>query len=296
MRAVWSFWTKPFLSYGRFRWMSDKHHLLAWVLSLSEARKHYPDTWLYTDDAGAKALIDGLGLEFAHISTELNALDQYDPGWWALGKFLAVRAQTEPFVHLDYDVILWLPLPKRLETADVFAQNPDPEAWYQPDEFEQVLGPLNGWLPDEWTWFRSTHRIQQGLSCGIVGGTKIDFLHYYVNLALRLVEHPANQRGWLQLSNKIRNMMLVEQFLLSACIEYHRVRHVSPYRRMEIQYLFDSSDDVFNPDRVAEVGFTHMAGDAKKNLAVANLLEARVQRDYPEHYERCIRLLNTLPA
>jgi hypothetical protein len=154
MKAVWSFWTKPYLAHRRSSWLSDKHHWLAWGLSVETAKQHYPETWLVTDDAGARMLVDGLGLQFTRVSTDLNALAQHDPDWWALGKICAHRLQTEPFVHLDTDVFLWKRLPQRLESADVFAQNPEPiwsgTPYYQPERLERVLGPASGgWLPDE---------------------------------------------------------------------------------------------------------------------------------------------------
>jgi len=61
------------------------------VLALESARRHYSETYLYTDDAVAQLLIDRLGLEFAHVSTDLNALADADPGWWALGKLYAYQ-------------------------------------------------------------------------------------------------------------------------------------------------------------------------------------------------------------
>lgn len=75
MRAVCSFWSKPYRAGRSHPWSSEFHHALAWSLSLQEASRHYPDTWLYTDDDGARLLVDGLGLPFAHVSTGLNALD-----------------------------------------------------------------------------------------------------------------------------------------------------------------------------------------------------------------------------
>lgn len=69
MRAVWSLWTKPFRE-GRGRpWFSEKHHLLGWVLSVETASKHYSKTSLFTDDKGARMLVDSIGLEFDHVST-----------------------------------------------------------------------------------------------------------------------------------------------------------------------------------------------------------------------------------
>jgi hypothetical protein len=96
LKAVWSFWSKPFEAHRRHSWPSVRHHLFAWVLSVETARRHYPETCLVTDAAGARLLVDEIGLPFKHVSTELNTLDQYNPDWWALGKVYAYRMQTEP--------------------------------------------------------------------------------------------------------------------------------------------------------------------------------------------------------
>ena len=66
-------------------------------------------------------LVDELRLPFVHVHTELNALREQDPGWWALGKLHTYGLQTEPFVHVDYDAFMWLPLPEQLLHADVIA-------------------------------------------------------------------------------------------------------------------------------------------------------------------------------
>jgi hypothetical protein len=42
MKAVWSFWPKPYVTGRKVYWASEKHHWLYWILSLETARKHYP--------------------------------------------------------------------------------------------------------------------------------------------------------------------------------------------------------------------------------------------------------------
>src|SRR5215831_11437259 len=113
MKVVWSFWSKPFLKQQSF-WKSGYHHLLSWVLSTQVARRHFPSTALYTDDAGKEILVGEIGLEFEQVSTCLNELTDHDPEFWCLGKILAYSRQEEPFVHLDNDVFLWNPLPDSL--------------------------------------------------------------------------------------------------------------------------------------------------------------------------------------
>lgn len=171
MRAVWSFWSRPHQERGGRAWPGELHHALTWSLSLRAASRHYPDTWLYTDNAGADYLIERLGLRFRHVSTALNALTGQDPGWWALGKIYTYALQTAPFVHIDNDAFLWLPLPTHLEQAAVLAQNPElihPGASaYQPEPIERTLVRGGTRLPEEWAWYRKRSGALHGVCCGI---------------------------------------------------------------------------------------------------------------------------------
>ena len=296
MRAVWSFWSKPFGAHRHGSWASEKHHLLAWVLSMMTARRHYRTTALHTDDAGARLLLDGIGLPFDHVSTALNQLQGHDPDWWALGKLHAYRAQTEPFVHLDNDVFLWQPLSPDPKRAALLAQNPEyfdaGESYYQPEVFESAIaGAADGWLPAEWQWYRGSGRGQRGDCCGIFGGNRVDFIQHYAAQAIRLIDERGNQAAWQGLWHKNLHNHLFEQYLLAACIEYHRERKGSPYRDITISYVFTSMEDAFNPETAARLGYTHLIADAKRNPDLAARLEARVAKDYPDYYQRCVDYL-----
>lgn len=298
MKAVWSFWTKPFRLHWQLTWVSQKHHLLAWVLSLETAKKHYPKTALFTDSYGAQMLVDGLGLQFEQISVELDVLENQDPAWWALGKIYTYRSQTEPFVHIDSDVFLWKPLPDRMITAPLLAQNPEyfltDTCWYRPENFERAIYAVNGWLPEEWFWYHSQCLFPKGFCCGIFGGNKLDFIRYYAELAIQMVEHPTNQPAWKLLDSETERNILVEQYLLNTCIEYHSNQPHSSYKNLDMQCLFDSMNDSLIPASAAKSGFTHLMS-AKRNRAIAERLEDRVKREYPEYYERCIKLCEQIP-
>lgn len=294
MRAVWSFWSKPFYASKGRAWREPHHHLMAWGLSLRQARKHYADTMLVTDKAGAALLVDQLGLEFAEVSTELEALRDVDAGWWALGKLVAYSMQDRPFVHIDTDVFLWKPLPAGVASAPVFAQCPEYHSlgeWPDPQGVETVFAKHKLALPVEWEWARS--QSDAGFreeNCGIVGGQNAEFMRHYARLALNLVTHPAHRAAWSDIPEKFGYNMIVEQFLLAACVDYHRINPDSPHRGMRIKYLFPSWGDAFDAQRTAQMGYTHLLGDAKSNVVVTQRLEQRVRQEDRDFYRHCMRL------
>ncbi len=298
MKAVWSFWTKPYYAGRQSRWHSELHHWLAWGLSVYAARQHYPETSLVTDDEGARILVDGLQLPFEHVSTGLNALADQDPEWWCLGKLEAYRLQQTRFLHLDADVFLWKSLAPEVAQADVFTQNPVPilpgVTPYRPEEFERAIGrPANGWLPKEWIWYRRTAN-QHSTCCGVFGGGRIDFINDYAGAVLRLVADPANRGALRTLRGKEAHMFLIEEYTLTACVEYHHQRKRSPYRGIEIRHIFPTLEDAYRPEQTTAAGFTHLAGSAKRNVQLSRDLEARVQKDLPEFYERCTNQFQSL--
>ncbi len=295
MRAVWSFWSKPFQAYKGRIWREPHHHLLAWGLSLRLAREHYPETVLVTDSAGKALLVDRLGLEFSEISTELDCLRDADPGWWALGKLVAYSVQDRPFVHLDTDVFLWRTLPAWLTAAPVFAQCPEhhslEHAWCGPGNIESLFARYGQPLPAEWEWYSSrggpTFREE---NCGILGANRIDFIRYYAQVAIRMTLDPGHAALWADLPEKSGFNMLIEQYLLAACLDYHRFHPQSPYRGVTIRYLFPSWAEAFNASAAARAGYTHLLGDAKTHPGVTARLEHRVAEIDPAFYRHCQRV------
>ena len=299
MRAVWSFWSRPFATYKGGDWCTPFHHLLAWGLTVQAARRHYPDTMLVTDRAGKRLLVDQLGLPFAEVSTELERLVDVDPVWWALGKLVAYSLQDRPFVHIDTDVFLWKPLPRHVAEAPVFAQHPEHfhvnDSGCGPRVIEDAFAQAGAVLPVEWEWSRSRGEPYfREENCGILGGSDLAFLRYYACSALKLVLDPRHAAAWIRLSVKNGYNMIVEQFFLTACLEFHRFHPRSPYRGVRIAHLFRTWDEAFDPNFAARVGFTHLMADAKSSPAVGRRLEARVAREDPAYLRRCEQVVRKL--
>jgi hypothetical protein len=246
---------------------------------------------LITDDAGARLLIDHLGLNFSTYSTTLNKLDERDSSWWALGKLYAYCLQRDPFVHIDTDVFLWEPLPKELETAPLFAQNPEclKDFGYNPWKFRR-LHDCGGWAPPEAVEFSTEQNdMDVALCCGIFGGNRTDFISYYADLAIRIIEHPDNRTLWQSLGTEIT---LLEQLLPVACLQYHRNKPESIFHDIVPRFLFDSMGSAFDERKSKACGYTHLLGSAKSNPVLMEYLKIRVETDYPELYERCMRYVH----
>lgn len=291
MRAVWSFWSEPFRG-RRSGWDSGLHHLLSWVLSVETARLHFPRTALHTDDAGARELVDAVGLNFDAVSTDLNELIDRDPDWWALGKLATYARQDEPFIHIDSDVYLWSPPPDRLAEAGVFAQNPEGftahDLCYGLEEFRGRVAATGGWLPVEAAAYVPRDGVPRGACCGIFGGRRTDFIGHYARQAIRVADALTSGPAWATWPDRTALNVMVEQHLLVACLDYHAGRPDSPFAGIGIEYLFTDFGDALR--RAPETGFTHLLGSgAKRDADVLRRLEARVRRDYPDHYERCVR-------
>lgn len=295
MRAVWSFWSRPFQTYYGSIWCKPLHHLLAWGLSLQTASRHYPETVLITDRAGKKLLVDQLGLPFAEVSTDLERLHDVDPGWWALGKLVAYSLQDRPFVHLDSDVFLWKQLPRHLFDSPVFTQYPegfyDHDPHYRPQDIEWAFAQQATRLPIEWEWTRSNRRHFPAENCGILGGSHFEFLRYYAETALDLVLNSEHAAAWSRLHDKRCYNVVLEQFFLSACAEFHAVHPASPYQCVRISRLFSSWEQAFDPNYAARIGFTHLVAGAKSHPAVGRRLEERVRRENPAYFRRCEQVL-----
>ena len=199
---------------------------------------------------------------------------------------MAYAAQAEPFIHLDADVILWKPIPARLRTAPVFAQNPEhfnfeEQSLYRPDNFMAAITELGGWLPTEWRQYAGRQR-NAALCCGVFGGADVDFIGRYARLAIDIIRDPRNLAVRERIG--VRDNILVEQYFLAACLEAGADWAATDQsgissRPVRADYLFPSSADAFDPLQAERVGYTHLIGDAKADHAIADRLGRAGQGD-----------------
>lgn len=291
VRAVWSFWSRPFAAQTGWAWRSPVDHLLAWGLSVRLASAHYPETMLVTDTPGRALLVEAAGLRFGSVSTALDELADADTALWALGKFVAYSLQDVPFVHIDPDVFLWRALPTAVAAAPVFAQHLEEfpkDKSGGPRAIEDAFAQAGLALPAEWHWAWS----QSGPSfreanMGIFGASNPAFARYYARLALDLARDPAHAVAWAGIAHRAAMNPAIEQFLLVACADYHRFAPASPFRGLYARYLFPTAAQAYDPAQARRLGYTHLLGPAKRHPETMARLAARVRAEDPRFHARC---------
>ena len=292
MKAVWTFWTKPLLAKKSMAWLSEEYFFMSWVLSTETSRRYFDSIELQTDRLGEHLLKEILGLKFDHIIVNKDELNYIFPEWWAISKLHTYSLQEEPFIHIDNDVFLWKSLSDYLLKSEVFAQSPEQikrdcnHSYYRIKDLENVIEANGGWLPDQWHSYSESSDILEAPCCGIFGGNNIDFINHYSAIAMQIVNHDQNQTVWSKWDKLIHGNVLIEQFLINACLDIYKCPVTN--KSLKVKYLFKHGADPFSQNEAKVRGYTHLIATAKKNPAVMNDLERRVLNERPQYFSRCV--------
>ena len=186
-----------------------------WKVSCALAKKHYGKVFLVTDTPGRETLKI---LPFDEIIVALDGIPQI-PHMWCAGKLYAYKyaAMYGQFLHLDADVFLWEKLPEDLTNSDIFAQN---------IEDDYLLNNVYKKFPGDYEAPSLINTIIENkmeylpYNVGIFGGTNVEQIEKYVDIALDLFEDPQwyhyfnNESGK---SNRFTKSCLLEQGVLGYC-------------------------------------------------------------------------------
>lgn len=293
MRAVWTFWSKPFRHSQGHGWREPRHHWLAWALSVSLARQHFDTLQLVTDATARRCSSTGLDCR----STRSRRRSTISPAPIPNGGRSASSSPTACNQN-----------PSSISTRTCFSGSPRRRgslarpcsrnarngtldaSWRNIRAIEHAFARHEGRLPVEWTFAAS--RVTTGFreeNCGIVGGVRADFLRHYALTALKMARDPANSAAWAELWTCDDYNMVLEQFLLAACVDYHTINPRSVFRGVEIRYLFPSWERANDMRASSEAGFSHLLGpSAKLDPDVTTRLERRVERLDPTLARRCV--------
>lgn len=264
-KAVFSFWSKPYLngenirSYGGFNDSVSFNY--SWILSVNCAIKHFKEVELITDTKGYE-ILKKLNLPFTNVVIELDRLENINENLWAIGKLYSYSIQDKPFVHIDYDFYLWDNLDD-ISNHDIICQEIEQDFYLYNGILERYLNKVDCLDTTIGKYLFKYGSNVFALNCGIFGGYNIPMIKKYSETALKI--------GYEMNNLLITNTDFHIDFADSLFPEQHFLGMFCKVNNLSIY-------SVRNNKKI-----THLISTAKKNEYAIEKLKKRVINDYPEY-------------
>lgn len=270
MRAIWSLWEDNGSKInGGFRTKKELAMMLA--LSVEKAREQFDHTVFITNDYGAE-LVKKYKIPFDEVQVVLNQFNyNLNPDLWAYIKIYAYSIQTEQFLHIDNDVILWQKIPEETLKADLFFQNKEYTATHT--GYGRLLAEAKGFPKVDYAILASNPLF--AYNCGVVGVNNLEIIKEWKAAADQYLFHPKNQSTWTAITDKHSHNHLFEQYFISAIIKNRGLEE-------NVKTLLG---DNFRKDAVTKFLMTHLWGEAKRKDSAMIRMKSRLYKDYPKYKE-----------
>jgi len=256
MKIYLSYWPNGYVN-GMTEEVMNMHKL-----SVHLVNKNYGECHLMTDKKGKELLKH---LPFKSISTDLDIISNVRTHNWALGKLYTYYMLSKygiNFLHLDYDVFLWKPLPDTFLQNLIFAQSIDYHTHFYCEEIFQREA-KNKYSAKKF----NNNNIAYNM--GIFGGSDLDFISKYSEEAIELTLDKENQNCYNSMANCFHSSV--------ACFcEQMYLRITEQNYNKKIECLFGTLSDHKKMDKLSvEYGYTHLIGE-KQNLTVHKKIKKRI--------------------
>lgn len=255
-QAVLSLWT------GTTGFYLDRAAAMLFSASVAYAGAAFKHTEFVTDIRGLE-ISDRLGWDF---TSHVAALEGFRPKGaehvWMLGKIKAQEIQTEPFAHVDLDMLMFQPLPSRLTSAPVIVQSKDHPASYH-DPFVSGISKHCG-IPHDVAPFNT----------GLVGWNDLGFMREYCAESLRLSIHAGQKYNKPEWGGCIS--IICEQLLLA---------HLAREKKLRVETAVPMPHHI-QPQDMSDVKFAHFWGNSKRDPKWLAAVEKKFAVDHPVEYKK----------
>lgn len=284
MKFIQSFWSKPFSDDINQNNWNYRHNggfpscflfYCTWTYSCLSIKKYYPNLHLITDDEGIYFFKEILRLPYESFSGELNALNNYNKGLWALGKLHAYRIQNEPFCHIDGDVLLFGPILDGVIQSPVFCQSFDYNTGQYAEIHPYVHSNFNE-VPKEFA--ANLGKRLKLINAGIIGGNYIEVFQEYTAKAFQLIDHNVDKLNNINIG--LLNLYY-EQFLFSNILKQQKIHVDTLYPETELEPNFAAFHNIPRQSQ-----YVHLISHLKKSTEFLELVVARLSIEFPEYYAR----------
>lgn len=255
---------KPYMSYwsGGYRKIPDQFTINTHKVCAHFLKQNFGEVHFITDDTSLPYFKD---IKFSSVAIEFNDLPKEYGDTWSFNKLFAykkIAKKGDPFVHVDYDVILWNGLEDRLKKADIFGQAEEQNSyhWYEIEKFKKNCPNL---------YLASKLDVKNAINAGIIGGNDLEFLYNYSSSALELVLDPQNKDFWLNYKgfhNSWNKAVIPEQYYFALCAAYYNKK---------VEVLFPKEWP--SSEEAKEKRYTHLMS-AKNDLEIKNKIKRMVEK------------------
>jgi len=259
---------------------------MSWVMSAHSLRKYYDDVVLYTDTIGKHLLIDTFHLPYTEVCTVFDDFPCL-PQHWALSKIKTYSMQIKPFIHIDGDIFITEPLPKRVKDAPLVAQNREIGTIYYRRMMARILEHRNIRLPEY---------INKGLredsiasyNMGFFGGTDLDFIHRYCQEVFDFMEE--NHMNDASYPHSCVDCNVFFEQVILAVMTDREGREVTGVLDQPVKDEGYTRTNFCDLDHYGNKPFYHILGGHKRNQAVCEMMDRAILRMFPKIYYNILSL------
>jgi len=216
-----------------------------------------------------------IGLPVTHYNDKLKEMSRVSAFFWAYGKLLAYNEQEVPFVHIDNDVFLWDPLPKRLLKARLCFQSHEPMN-LDGYKYYDMMRPCFADAPVKPQKIVDNEVTDFAYNCGICGGNDLDFFKEWIECSEQYIFAEENQEIFFRKHKGvlIHQNLFHEQYFAASLIKMHNLRK---------QVKVIAEDVTVIPDKLK---YTHLWGTTKRDYTMMRRVNMRLQLEEPELHKR----------
>lgn len=270
MKAIYTYWApnKSQESCG-FNNTKDLAYILA--LSVEYSKKHFGRAELVTNNAGKALLVDKLKIGFTSVDTSLEGFDCH-PDLWAMAKIKAYSLQTEPFISIDLDCVLYQKPSRELMKSALFFQHKE--------DFKMQPGYKHLVKAIETTtvsYYCKNQKVDYAYNCGIVGVNDLALVKKWYAMAEDFINNKGNQLLWNSLQNKGQMNYVYEQYFIACLVKEAKLKR-------RVGFVLENFD--FKNIARPKFKMLHVWGGNKKNLEQMDKVRARLKKDFPKAYSK----------
>lgn len=282
MRILHSYWTKNIENRSpNGGWLSQESNIMSWSLSCLNAIKYFGNIELYSDEIGIETLCRQFHLPYTHVHNTfdddkcINTLPHF---LWSIPKIRTYSLQTEPFVHIDGDFILWsyIDFAKPLIFQNIEINVPLYEKMYNKLKAEIIHDntPFINCLTDAFK--------PAAANMGAFGGTNISFIKDYSTHALEFSIANSNKQSFV--TNKQDINCFVEQYYMLYLCNKNGINYSTLHTPADMNDIMLSSKCTYNyPTK--QSGFNHFLGASKRQELMCDYVKHELFLNHRSYYE-----------